>query len=727
MPIPEDKIQRNFILVEPSDTVGQVLEQIHNPSDRNAQLYTFVVVPAGDGRYLALYWADIEKIARGQPDPRALLGLRLLDLPGLPAPVEAVERDSIGWQEAKRLRYNQPGKVLVVLKEGIPIGVTVEADRVLESLPRASPFPLLVPRRPLEAVGSDEGIGPDTGDGPDTPPHDLGGATLADQTKPDEDNRVINAWLDGQPKEQPLTAGKRYKLLFDVGAPRVEGVSVAANLAPIFDATNAKSLDVLVVLASEDFDIIGDFQATLVVPRSGPSENEVSFAVRPKRDGACQISAVFFTNGRAFQKMTLTFQVGDLVKVTTSGATLGSVARAADKLAPRDRTRQVTLTILRREAGYQFLLTNGGVRRFSLNLSETYLEGLINKARETLLGIVRTPAPEGGLPVYQRPDTSIPPTVAQETLAKLARLGFQLFQQLFYGPGNTDGPALGNLLRDYSQRNQLYIEIVQERFVFPWALLYDRSSLDLNDVAADGFWGFKHIIEYTPEFSCATLVNIDPVIKVTGKLDLAFVANTTIDQELANKGLSTPVVQPQREFLPTLPDVNVREYLTASDLYGLLQDPNGTTQLIYFYCHAKSRQPGEPGGVSASSLRLSDASVTLDDLVTFAPLSGPQLKQAPLVFLNACESAELSPYLYDGLVPYLITKGARGVLGTEVETPAYFAAEFARAFLERFTKGDQPLGELLRDLRRSYIDEKKNMMGLLYALYSSGHVVVQRD
>lgn len=718
MPISEARLERNVVLAQPSSTVADVLALVYNPNDRNTQLYTYVALPAGDGRYHVLYWIEIERLALALSPPESALGLRLLDLPGLPAPVQAVERDSLTNQDADALRNRQPGQRLAVLAQGRLLGLLASPVRALESMPPPSPFP---PPPPIKSpIMQPPPQDPSAGDDPDIT------AVLPDEAKPDEDNRVINAWLDGQPGDQPLSAGKSYNLRFDVGLPRGGAVNVPANLRAAFDATGAKSLDVLVVLASEDFEIIGDFQSTLVVPRKGASENQASFTVRPKRNGACQISAVFFTNGRAFQKMTLTFQVGPLVTVQASGASLASVERAAEKLAPREHTRQVTLTILRREAGYQFLLTNGGVRRFSLNLSETYLEGLINKAREVLLGIVRTPAPEGGLPVYQRPDTSIPPALAQDSLARLARLGFQLFEQLFYAPGDAEGKVLGDFLRAYSQRHQLYIEIVQERFIFPWGLLYDRDTLDLGKVAADGFWGFKHIIEYTPEFSAASLVNIDPVIKVAGKLDLAFVANTTIDQELASKGLSTPVVQPQREFLPTLPGVNVREYLTASDLYGLLQDPEGSAQLIYFYCHAKSRQPGEPGGVSASSLRLSDTSVTLDDLVTFAPQSRPPLKQAPLVFLNACESAELSPYLYDGLVPYLINRGARGVLGTEVETPAYFAAEFARAFLERFTRGDQPLGELLLDLRRSYLGEKHNLMGLLYALYSSGHVVVER-
>ena len=77
-------------------------------------------------------------------------------------------------------------------------------------------------------------------------------------------------------------------------------------------------------------------------------------------------------------------------------------------------------------------------------------------------------------------------------------------------------------------------------------------------------------------------------------------------------------------------------------------------------------------------------------------------------------------------MPYLIAKGARGVLGTEVDTPALFAAEFAQEFLKRFVAGGQALGGLLLDMRREYLAGKNNVMGLVYALYSSGDIIVHR-
>jgi hypothetical protein len=103
-----------------------------------------------------------------------------------------------------------------------------------------------------------------------------------------------------------------------------------------------------------------------------------------------------------------------------------------------------------------------------------------------------------------------------------------------------------------------------------------------------------------------------------------------------------------------------------------------------------------------------------------------QMGSAPLVFLNACQGAALSPLLYQGLVPFFIRKGARGVLGTEVDTPAVFAAEFAKRFFARFVSSGKTMGQLLLELRQEFLHEHNNLLPLVYALYSSGDISVVR-
>jgi hypothetical protein len=94
-----------------------------------------------------------------------------------------------------------------------------------------------------------------------------------------------------------------------------------------------------------------------------------------------------------------------------------------------------------------------------------------------------------------------------------------------------------------------------------------------------------------------------------------------------------------------------------------------------------------------------------------------------LVFINACESAELSPLFYDGFAPYFMAKGARGVIGTECKTPALFAAEWAKRFFTHFLAG-KSLGQTFLDLRQEFYYKHNNIMGLLYALYCDGDTLI---
>ncbi|MBC8160423.1 MAG: CHAT domain-containing protein [Roseiflexaceae bacterium] len=722
MPIPNSQITTAAVLlVAAEDTVADLLARL--PSDRVQRAFTFVVFPAAAGRYWVLRWQAVEQIARTFGGN--LLGRPVGELPGLPAPVPAVDVAS-NQQEARQLRDEQrPLRALVVLNGDTFLGLFVQVERSAAD-PGDDPFQPLASAAPEVETNGGGGSGDFTlgGDPIEALPQPSVPTPPAPPAPP-PDERVINAWIGDHEKDQPLQVGESYELKFNVDSPRKGVVATAAFASEkLFADPALKEAELIVLLDSDDFEIVGDDQATLKVPRAGKSRNNATFAIVPRANGAGEVRAMFFANGRIFQKMKLTLQVGAVAPRTlvlnaeASGKTLGSVAAAPA------RGQEVDLVILKKDAGYEFILNSGGFKRAVVNLSEAQIADIAASARTALKDAVYVK--DGGRFVYQSHDTNIPAAAHAQTLKGLMGAGFDLFEALFFAPGSgADANEMGRVLRQKSRANKLNIAIVAERFAFPWAMIYDRDY-DLEQVNPEGFWGFKHVIEYTPEFRSASPVSFTPEIEAGAALEMAFVVNTTIDDELKRKGATVEVIKPQQAFLQQLAGVKVREYPNGSDLVRLLKDGTGTTQLIYFYCHAESGLPGEAGGVDASRVMLSDGWITLKDLKRAAPLSGDNMQSCPLVFLNACESAELSPYLYDGLVPYLIAKGARGVVGTEVNTPALFAAEFAKTFLERFTGGGQPLGELLLQMRREYLNGKNNVMGLVYALHSGAEVVVRR-
>ena len=106
---------------------------------------------------------------------------------------------------------------------------------------------------------------------------------------------------------------------------------------------------------------------------------------------------------------------------------------------------------------------------------------------------------------------------------------------------------------------------------------------------------------------------------------------------------------------------------------------------------------------------------TVADLRLDAPVT-VQLSGNPLIFINACESAELSPLFYSGFVPYFMSKGARGVIGTECKTPAIFAIRWADAFFEQFLDG-ATVGATVLKLRQDFLRDHGNPLGLIYAVH----------
>jgi hypothetical protein len=75
-------------------------------------------------------------------------------------------------------------------------------------------------------------------------------------------------------------------------------------------------------------------------------------------------------------------------------------------------------------------------------------------------------------------------------------------------------------------------------------------------------------------------------------------------------------------------------------------------------------------------------------------------------------------------MPFFTARGARGFIGTECEVPAVFAAAWARAFFDHFLAGNRSLGETFLTLRRRFLTQDNNLLGLLYALYCDGDMRV---
>lgn len=508
-------------------------------------------------------------------------------------------------------------------------------------------------------------------------------------------------------RKQPLQLEQTYQLAVDVDLEVRAAAVASAGLDPSAFAPGEEEIELTVRLVSEDFRG-RPADGKLFVPRGQKSLNEVAFYIQPLHEGPGVVNLVFLKDNNFLQVMTLKFHVGELLKVETQGRSLDS----AFSLPRRD----VNLTILKGgEDDYSLILTGPVAATARLPLSPLLLDHMVTQARNALLDQV-IKMKIGSSFVFQE-KIDIPEEIGRQAAFILADAGYRLYQGIFFG-SETDTQArnMGARLREILTKNKdgYKIQIFAKRFSIPWGLLYlsEKRPKQPDDVDPELFMGLKHVVEQVPLQE--SLQVIDSNIDASAGLKVSLNLNTDISPVITNNILGFWQQQAQQGA------ANFALRKDGSQVLAALEDTTDSLeQIMYFYCHAVSRsllEESGPKGPEASELIFSGKhSLTLAQLTADAGYDEP-LPGQPLVFINACQSAELSPLFYEGFVPYFINKGARGVIGTECDTPALFADEWARRFFERLLSGN-PLGEIALELRREFFFKHHNILGLLYSLY----------
>jgi hypothetical protein len=710
MPIATSELKRDFIVVDESATVAQVRDRVADTQNK----WTYIIVRLGDGRYTVLRLNELIQALQSQSDILTpdMFNAPLSGVPDLLAPKAgaAVEQTSMGTGRARQLLNKMPGKRLVVLAEGDVIGLLAMETRLahkdvdLDWLDQSLSYEASKPE-PSAPKGAGGVLGIDEEPLEETALLDV---ELELEPEPEPKKRYINAEIEDHAPDAPLHMGEVYTLAFDVDT-ELRDTALGGDEFGYRFQDDEQMVELTIQLSSDDFDIYTEPQK-LRVPRTGKSKGKARFDIEPRHEGESVINAVFLKDGNFIQLVTLKLQVGGADQPgVLSAETLGRPVDAAFVVQPRD----VSLTILKSDTGFQAILSGAVGAMATLPVTEPQLDQMITQVRQELQGIVHMEV--GSKKIYQA-QIDIPLQVNQVALARLAKAGFRLYQRIFYGPAaDAQANLLGDRLREMARREMLKIQIFSQHFTLPWGILYMADEFDPDDIDPELFLGLKHIIEHIP--LQPTMQVISGQVESDPPLTVSLNVNTDIDQQMGMPFIANQVTDWQKISQSSNTQVLVRE--TKDEVTQALADVSTPDQILYFYCHAVSRSLAEGGGPDASTLVLSgQGHLTLEDLNLFAPTK-KVLPGAPLVFINACESAELSPLFYDGFVPYFMAKGARGVIGTECETPALFAAEWAKRFFNHFLTG-KSLGQAFLDLRREFYFQHNNLMGLLYALYCDG-------
>jgi hypothetical protein len=400
---------------------------------------------------------------------------------------------------------------------------------------------------------------------------------------------------------------------------------------------------------------------------------------------------------------------------------MAEVTSAGRKFTPDEtiRPRDVAIVVEQTPTGGLRMTLGGkeGPISGTTEMTPEQLDSLIADLRKALKTIIDETFDEDAHKVAYTEAIDVAPAIRDATLEKLAEESFFVFRTIFRGPGADDGmKKIGAVLAGLDPATPRDIQVVTKRFAIPWQLLYAARKLEAP-VDARRFLGFSHRIEH---IALETGWNVRQAeIRHDANLRIGVNVNRGIDEEM-----EATFVADQLAFFESLGrsgkvQIEVRD--TVKAVKSALTDPDLPDQLVYLYCHAKSNALNE--GVGNSELQFEGTKpLTLKTLRNASDPDTP-FRSAPLVFINACQSAELSPLFYDGFVPQLTQQGARGVIGTECDTPAIFAAAWAREFFTEFLNGRE-LGDVMLTLRQRFLEERKNVMGLLYAVHCNGNTRV---
>jgi hypothetical protein len=686
MPIRESVLNRDFIMWDERMTGRQVIDA--------AKGKTYIVIRLADDQYAVVRPSDLRKL-KSKLKMWKIEDVALGDIPEdtfdkilAPHIVGTVQQACTDPADRERLENLKDSELLVVLSNGQVVGLLLGEEWKRGLKKSAKPGVLIADEEMAEEA---------------PPPIEI-----------EPEKRWINAEIQDHDKDEALQMGEVYTLAFDVDTELRDTAVGGAELGYRFQA-DEQLVELMVQLSSDDFEIHTESQR-LRVPRTGKSKGKARFDIEPKHEGEGMITAVFLKDGNFIQLVTIKLHTGTPGQAgVLTAETLGRPLDAAFVVQPRD----VSLTILNTGAGFQVIMSGAVGAMATLPITLQQLDQMITEVRQELKDIVYLEAGPQKTRVYQA-GTKIPPKVNRVALQRLAKAGFRLYQRIFYSPAaDAQANLLGDRLREMAQKEVLKIQIFSQQFMLPWGILYMADEYDPDQVDPEMFLGLKHIIEHIPLQPSMQVIHgtIDSRPGLTVSLNV----NTDIDQQMGMPLIANQVNDWDKISQSSGAQVIVRE--TEDDVTQALADPSTPDQVLYFYCHALSKSLAEGGGPDDSTLVLSkDGRLTLGDLHIEAPLK-KILPGAPLVFINACESAELSPLFYDGFVPYFMGKGARGVIGTECETPALFAAEWAKRFFKHFLAGE-PLGQAFLELRREFYYQHNNLMGLLYALYVDGDTQV---
>jgi hypothetical protein len=269
-----------------------------------------------------------------------------------------------------------------------------------------------------------------------------------------------------------------------------------------------------------------------------------------------------------------------------------------------------------------------------------------------------------------------------------------------YGPGFQSVPVCP-LVSDWDGRSPL---VTGDVTACPRADAVSHAS-DL--LCPFGFLGFRHDIEQLSSTE-------RPVVAISAAPGSSVVV---AEARQVNQNALRQHVSRLQAAIARLPGVTVDE---ATDKARLRELISRDLPLIYFLCHGERPTAGSPETYLAIGNREWLTPADFAGWVQAAFLTRQTRiwdKVRPLVFINACHSAELDPAaLFNYIDAFVGGANAAGVIGTEVKVSQDLAMRFAQSFFDALLAPGATVAVALRRARLDFLAQG-NVFGLNYTPY----------
>ncbi|MEU6912477.1 CHAT domain-containing protein [Streptomyces olindensis] len=310
--------------------------------------------------------------------------------------------------------------------------------------------------------------------------------------------------------------------------------------------------------------------------------------------------------------------------------------------------------------------------------------------------------PIAGFPLAEAADLTPYASDTELLTAELAKEGQYLLDRLLAGENHEVKEFRSHLLSVLSGEEGLRISFDSDLHL-PWPMLAVERSNDPHPCSR--FLGYRHQVEQTGASY--------PMIQGETAPRRLPAASLNTDDSLAHVGRAPQV----RKLLEERATLTVRT--RSATLLSALSEAVLDDDIMYFWCHGRFVDNGSQHqhlAVKLSDERCIDADLVLRERTRY--LGSPDAIFRPFVLLNACHTgqAAASPEL-EHLGRALVDMGASGVLGSQIEIPQCFAAEYAYAFLDLYLSSGLTAGEITMTLVRRFAREFANPLALTYTLH----------